>query len=192
MDWGTTAMPWYAYVGIAVACGVLLVLWTAWSRAGRAIGEAHLQEIVGSLSALKPTALADLSADSAPPHFVTTEGVLVAYGITQLDESTFEHHVSLSRQGAYLARATGLVLLAYLLDLMRVEPASARVFTTQNHVLHAAWQFDASVQAVWASHDFPSDSSSDVQDRLRRAVKAREGLRRRLETVQVPVRRIRS
>src|SRR5688572_10019155 len=99
-------MTWAAVVAVIVVAVVAMVWLTAGQKYRVLLADQHFIEIANAVSDLKDQ-LARGADQPGPAHFVTSPGLAVAYSLSASDEGV-EHHLSMSYQHGYLARAAGL------------------------------------------------------------------------------------
>lgn len=170
-----SAMAWTIVLALGAAAALLLASLTLTRRKyQRLFSDDHFRELATGLSGLQPRT----DGGDAPPHFVTSVGLAVAYAVVPLPEGV-RHHVSMSYVHGALARAGAAPLIAFLADLGGVPLHRVVLFDTGSPVIHGEFGLTASEDAVWTVVP-PGDA--ELSNRMKRAFGASGALIRRFET----------
>lgn len=181
-------MAWYGYLGLALAllALALVALVVQRGRRYRAIfAPAHFRELASALKELKPE-LESVAETARPSSLLTSAGVGVVYTVSPAEDGT-QHHLSLSYRGGFLARAAGLAIVGFLVELMGIDIRRVHPFATQTGVLHAVFKLSPEEQAAWRGYAVVAPEGEELDQRVARSLSAREVLLARLAQVEVPL-----
>ena len=168
------------------AVGLLLVVF--WPRSPYEqrwlLGRSHFAEIGKGLTGLKPQILKGLEGmydpRQPPDHFVTSEGVVLAYSVSPKGDG-FGHHISLSYQRGRLPRSVATAVFGFVIDRSGFEPDRFRVFDTVSGVVHASFRASAEEQKAWKARVTEEPKGPELRAAITRAMHNGETLLARIE-----------
>ncbi len=169
-----------AFVAVLTVLFVLFVilLLRRGARYRRLYANEHLLELAALAQALWKPAAAAQAADALPPHFTTSAGLRFVHARKQVG-AKLNHEVSVSMGEQVLAMGAARAVIAFALDLPRIDPERVTV-THRNVVTHAAFTLTKAEEQAYSAAS-PVLSPSEAQSRMQRALAARRKL-----TVVVP------
>jgi hypothetical protein len=165
-----SAAAWFLIVAF-----VALTWWvvTKALRYRRLYADGHLMELARGLEALRAApGTREVREEGLVPHFITSAGLIVAYS-WRPDGSDFVHHLSLSHQRGPIAQGAASTLLAFSLDLLGVDLASAQSGTSARLVTHAAFRLTAAEQAALVGRSAIVVHPAHARERLAQALRRR-------------------
>lgn len=162
-----------AYI-VAGAVVVLIALWflTRGGKYKKVFADEHFLEVAGRVPALKEAALAQAErpADVSSPlpvddprRVVTSAGLVVLYTIAP-EGAGFEHHVSVSLDGAYTAHAVGDMFVWWILRLLGVDVRRCGLLISPRTVHFAIWIIDRAEHAEFSGRPVGVPAAAQVAE----------------------------
>jgi len=122
--------------------------------------------------------------------FVTSADIAVFYTISTNEKDGFEHHVSLSYRGGFLATAAGAFLAAAIRRLLDVTHQECALARSSRGVFHFIFSLSAEAQARFANAKRTPLDEETARRLIDVALDDRPGLIERMGKIEVDVERM--